>query len=138
VIGDAGADGAELFAGRDAIVLRRARIGSKQYVVRIGRDPNEAVSHAAPDADRCLQRGEPTSPRPELTVATEIVELPQERDECVVGRLDGKVVDVASGEVGPVAHAPPDMEGGLSSQLLMEVCDCAGARGTGRMQADRP
>ena len=96
------------------------------------------MTHAAPDAHLCLQRREPTSPRQELTVATELIELPQERDERVIGCLDGKVVDVASREVQPVSHAPADMERGLSSQLLMEVCDCVHARGSRRMQAGRP
>ena len=84
---------------------RRPGVGDEQCVVRVFRDPDAVVPEPPADAHGRLQRREPPRPRPELTVAAEVVELAQQRDQRIIGSLDGKVVDVASGEVRPIPNA---------------------------------
>jgi hypothetical protein len=82
-----------------------------------------AAPEAPADLGRCLALSEVSCPGGEEAVTAEAIELGQDRDDGVVGGLDGKIVEIAAGRMAERRDAPPDLEPSLVQQQRVETTD---------------
>jgi hypothetical protein len=81
------------------------------------------VPDSPANGDRRLERREPARPRQKVTVAAVLVKLAQDRDQRVVGRLDGQVVYVAVWKARPATGPLTDPECSFDAQAGMKLGD---------------
>src|SRR4051812_46540898 len=86
-----------------------------------------ALPRTAPEPHADLEQCELVRPGREAAVATESVELVQDRDQSVIGALIGEIIGVREG-----CAAPVDLETGGTQQQLVQLLDRLGAPGAER------
>ena len=78
------------------------------------------AAESSTDLGRRLTLGEATRPCGEQAVAAEVIELDQDRNHGVIGRLHRKVVQVAARWVAQPRCSPPDFEPRLPNEKRVE------------------
>ena len=80
-----------------------------------------AAPQSPADLGRRLALHEAPRPGGETAVTAEAIELGQDRDHCVIGSLDGKIVEIAAGRVGERRRSSTDLEPGLTTEKRVEA-----------------
>src|SRR3954447_22230890 len=90
--------------------------------IKLHRKVAAAADSSADLGGRLALRGAPC-PGGEEAVATEVMQLGQDRDHSVIGSLDGKIVEVAARRVGERRCPATDFEPRLTIEKRVETTD---------------